>query len=101
MTSQPLSTKPISFRLPVPVMEMLLAHAHDSGRSVGEVAREIVTTGLLDQGQADLEREVAEVGEGMQLLRGDLATVLETLLLNLTDIPKEDVQAFISEKLRR
>jgi len=50
---------------------------------------------------AVLQDEAAAQRAETAALRTDLATVLETLLLNLTTAPPQDIRRFVSEKLRR
>lgn len=69
--------------------------------SSGAYARKLVVDLLEEHRHAQLLDASAETRKDVAELRGDIATALEMILLNLTSAKKEDIRAWITENLRR
>lgn len=95
------SSPSLSFRLPEAIHSQLSAAATASGQSIGELARVLLVAAVQDEDRYRVLNEVQEVRRELARLRGDLATVLETVLLNVTKASEESVRAWVGEKLRK
>lgn len=93
-------TVTVSFRVDGRTMKRLESEAAQFNMSGGEYARKLVTDLLEDHRHAQLLDEANRTRKDIDELRGDIATVLEMILLNLTSATKEQMRAWISEHLR-
>ncbi len=91
----------VSFRLPDPVFQRLTAEAEAHGVSVGECARRLLIGVLQDEDRLRVLDEIHAARLDVSNLRADVATTLETVLLNVTKTPPDTVRKWVSEKLRR
>lgn len=104
MSESPLQN--VTARVPPEHKAELAIRAGDAGISsyLAELIRDHIEGG---QPQAILETvgetrdAIAEQHADLRGLRGDLATVLESLLLNLTNIPPDEIERFVTANLRR
>lgn len=91
----------VSFRLPDPLFQKLSAEAEAEGLSIGESARRLLVAVLQDEDRLRVLEEAQQTRLEISRLRADVATTLETVLLNVTQTPPEAVRKWVSEKLRR
>ena len=91
----------VSFRLGEPLLSALVERAEQEGESRGECARRIVAAALQDEMSLEVLRELEATRRELARLRDDLATSLESVLLNIGHIRPEEIQAFLSRTLRR
>ena len=91
----------LSFRLPEAIHAKLVAEAAAGKVSVGELARRLVVAAVQDEDRYRVLNEMQELRREVAKLRADVATTLETVLLNITKAPEESVRAWVTEKLRR
>ena len=83
------------------MLKRLESSASKFNMSGGEYARKLVVDLLEDHRHAQLLDEAKRTQNGISELRGDIATVLEMILLNLTSAKKDEIRAWITENLRR
>jgi len=98
-----LHSETISFRLGGAELSALGERASAERLSPHALARRLVTSSLHEGGSgAEIEHAIGELREELVRLRGDLETMLEVVLLNLSkDATKAEVQAFVKDQLRR
>lgn len=94
-------TQTISFRVDARMYRRLEEAAEKVHMSPGEYARKMVGDSLDDHVHARLLEEAVETHQAVSRLRSDLATALETLLLNLTTADRDEIRQWVSEQLRR
>jgi hypothetical protein len=97
----PQKTVTVGFRMGQDHLALLEQGAAAYGMSVHEYARRLVIGVLEDTERERIRDEVKRVGTEVQKLRRDVATSLETLLLNLTKATDEEIRQWVSEHLRR
>jgi len=100
MGAAPEDDKPITFRLAKELRASLEERASEAGTSANLLAREMVQAHLADERGRELARQLDGLQGELVSLRSDVATVLELLLLNLTEVSKDDVRRFVSERMR-
>jgi hypothetical protein len=91
----------VGFRLGQDHLALLEQGAAAYGMSVHEYARRLVVDVLEDTERERVRDEVKRVGTEVQKLRRDVATSLETLLLNLTKASEDEIRQWVSQHLRR
>lgn len=91
----------LSFRLGGPLLERLTEEASARDLSPDLHARNLVVGALQDEHRLQLIEELRAVREDIHRLRADLATTLETVLLNLTEVSPDEARAFVRDSLRK
>ena len=101
--------KPLAFRLDAANHSALVELAKEEHSSPGQLARHFVLAALrggvpggdaVSSAMPELFAEVDALRFELQALRGALATVLETVLLNTTSATREQVSEWVSGSLR-
>lgn len=95
------SPRPVSFRLSRPLHASLSLLAAESGKSVGGLARELVTAALQDEYRRNLDQRFEDLQRELRALRNNIATVLEGVLLNIARVPEDEVRRYVREQLRQ
>lgn len=97
------NSKIITFRATGTLLHDLQQLATSTGKSEGELAKGF-TKKALTEDSSELTSNASELFEALRqdvlTLRRDLATVMEMLLLNVANVPEEQVKAFVSRNLR-
>lgn len=91
----------VSFRLGGAQLARLSGNAESLRVSRGEYARQLVVAALQDEARLQQLEELRALRGELSLLRTDVATTLESVLANLTDVDESDVKAYVSKHLRR
>lgn len=94
----------VCYRLPANYQQDLCRRAQEAGVSHGEYARKVMRDHLEDAASRRTEREFQRMKEELALLRGDLATLAEALLVLTSQgapvLPTE-ARAWVEERLRQ
>lgn len=93
----------ISLRLPRLVYRALVEEARMLATTPGRHAKRLLIERLDDHDALEIRRYLDEHRVELALLRHDVATVIEALLLNLPQRPftRDQVAEFVTRKLRR
>jgi hypothetical protein len=94
----------ICYRLPENYREDLCRRAQADGVSQGEFARRVLVDYLEDAVRRQLEHELLALQEEVALLRGDLATLTEALLVLASHgapVTPMEARAWVEERLRQ
>lgn len=91
----------VGFRLSDRLFDKLREQAERDGKSPGEYARRLVTSVLENEDQKQTMLQLHAVQQELASLRADVATTLETVLLNTVKAPPESVKKWVTEKLRK
>lgn len=94
----------VCFRLPPsPYMAELVQRATTAKVSPGECARQILTEHLDDAQRERIESELSDLRTEVMLLRGDLATAVEALLVlvGAGNVGPAEASAWVEERLRQ
>jgi hypothetical protein len=94
-------TYTISFRVDGRLLKRLEADASSCNLSLHADARRLVQEVLEDTERERVREEIAATRAEVAQLREDLATALEMILLNLTQVGEEEIRAWVSRNLRR
>ena len=91
----------VGFRLDEASYHRLLDYAASEGVSVHEMARNQVLRALAGDGDLlALEGHLLMVLKGLTLLRGDVATATEALLVNAGRVKPEQAKEWVNQKFR-
>ena len=90
----------VSFRPPTEVFDAAKARAEERGQTMTDYLVSLMLDYLRAGGEAETEVRLAALEAEIQRMRKGVADGLALLLLNLTDFPKEEVEAFFDERLR-
>lgn len=90
----------LSFRLSGPLLDRLQEEATALELSPDLHAKAIVVSMLQDEHRLQVIEELRAVREDIHRLRADVATTLETVLLNVTKVSPEEARAFVRDTLR-
>lgn len=92
----------MSFRLPRALHARLIELAEEAELTPSEHARALLVGCLQDEERLRVLQETTALREEVRMLRGDVATSLEMVLLNVTKASDPDeVRRWVSENLRR
>ena len=97
------TTYTIGFRLPDddPNLKRLERGASECGMSIHTYARFVLVQALEEVERGRVSEELEALRDQMRELRNDVATALETVLMNVTELDEEEVRSFVTEQLRR
>ena len=94
-------SSPISFRMPASYVEQLAIRAKAKGLKPSEYVRELVIEDLTEEGEASLEEQNAEALKAIRrlanLLRGDMATLANVLLIEAAKWDREKARNWIEK----
>jgi hypothetical protein len=94
----------VCFRLPPAQQQQLCRQATEDGISHGQLARRILVDYLEDSVRGRLEGELMALQEEVALLRGDLATLAEALLVLVSHgggMTPMEARAWVEDRLRQ
>ncbi len=92
----------IAFRVDEPAAKALAERATRLGVSVHDVARDLVFQGLNQPDQrSELRTSLLVLHEVMTLLRGDVASVAEVLLVTAGKVKRDDAHDWVEQHLAR
>lgn len=94
----------VCYRLPENYQEELCRRAKADGISHGEFARKVLIDFLEDAVRRQMEREYGMLKQEVVLLRGDLATLAEALLVLASHgatVTSMEARAWVEERLRQ
>lgn len=92
-------TQTISFRLPSALVKQLAERGATQNFSLGECARRIVLDALSDSTNEQTREDLAELREGLERLREDLATATAALLVNAGKVDQTEAEAWARQSL--
>lgn len=92
-------TQTVSFRLPTVFANQLTQRGAEQHMSPGEFARRIVLDALGDTSGQQTREELAELREGLERIREDLATAAAALLVNAGKVSADEAQTWVRETL--
>ncbi len=92
--------KTFSFRLTAAASEVLEKRAKRSGKTPGELARELVLRALEDENGADLLKvKVSSLESEIKQLRRGLSNSVEALLVVNGKVSKEEAKQWVKDKI--
>jgi len=89
----------LSFRLSGPLLDRLQQEATALELSPDLHAKAIVVSTLQDEHRLQILEELRAAREDVRRLRADLVIVLEMILLNVARVDKDQVKAFVRDRL--
>lgn len=92
-------TQTISFRLPSALVKQLTERGATQNLSLGECARRIVLDALSDSANEQTREDLAEIREGLERVREDLATATAALLVNAGKAEQAEAEAWVKQAL--
>jgi len=99
---------PVSARVPPRHKDAIHGRASRAGTSASEYLASVIEAHLerdpqqdLIDALSDLKDELHRVRDEQTGLRNDLATVLELVLLNVANLPEQEVERVVSNVLRK
>lgn len=96
------ASKTVSFKLGGAALRQLEERAAEAGESVGSQARQLAVANLENHAHRELLHRLDRIEAEQDRFRADLASALETFLLNLAPgLPEDQVREFFSRALRR
>ena len=98
----PRASRSISFRLSGALLDRLAQLAADGNLSLGDAARQLLTSALQDEDRLRTLEELGRLRHDVEGLRTDLASSIEMVLLNLPGGANPDeVREWVTNNLRR
>lgn len=92
-------TQTISFRLPSALVKQLAERGATQNLSLGECARRIVLDALSDSANEQTREDLAEIREGLERVREDLATATAALLVSAGKAEQAEAEAWVKQAL--
>ncbi len=90
-------SKPVSFRLPAPLVRELKQRAKRDGHSLHEAAKQIVSEQLVNGEGPSVEEQISELGRQLTRLRGDVATAVQVILVKAGRIEQSDADEWVQK----